>query len=416
MQRINNIPDDSGAFTARVGHWAALSFTRWERAPETPPDFLPRYSVAQQAGKQRELESLFGKLPVSTERYESLATGERARLRARVRSWIARSVAPAGGKPVDAFFEQCERVADAFISRAREFDPALPDGDIHQALRNQWVFNSIQAFCGRPVSLTPSSFAYSMLYPLTDNRLDVPDHPAEERASLVRWLSSRLSGGLIGERQDDRHAPIARLLDMIDGEFPRPGYPDVHRSLRAIHDAQKQALSLDAAANQGREPELLMLTLAKGGTSVLVDGYLVAGTLDEIRGEAFFGYGVLLQLIDDLQDLDEDGAHGHSTPFKRAGAGSALERQTNKLLNFVRSECTRLNGVSVARWLPPVIEQSCMSLLLEAIARYRRLYGTPYLRMIEPCMPVPLEYLAGLRSRLNRRLEQEMPLAQGHCS
>jgi hypothetical protein len=351
---------------------------------------------------------MFGRLPVSKERYEKLAPGDRARLRARVRSGIARSVVPHGDQNVDVFFEQCEGVADGFISRAKDFDPALPDRDIHQALRNQWVFNSIQAFCGRPASLTPSSFAYSMLYPMTDNRLDAPDLPAEERSSLVRWLSSRLAGIDTGAREDDCHAQIARLLDMIEEEFPRRGFPDVHRSLLAIHDAQKQALVLNGGDGRDREAALLMLTLAKGGTSVLVDGYLVTGTLDEHQGENLFGYGVLLQLIDDLQDLEEDCANGHSTPFGRAGNGPTLEGRTNRLLNFVRSECRRMSAASAAPWLLPLIEQSCVSLILEAVARYRRLYGSSWLQMIGECMPVPVEYLGGLRIRMNRRLEEAL--------
>jgi hypothetical protein len=408
MERSEHIPDDGGAFAGTIRRWAARSCARWERAPETAPDHLPRHTPAQQASRQQDLERMFGRLPVSKARYERLAPGERARLRARVRSWIARSVVPQGDHNVDLFFEQCERVADGFISRAKDFDPALPDRDIHQALRNQWVFNSIQAFCGRPASLTPSSFAYSMLYPLTDNRLDAPDLPAAERATLVRWLSSRLAGVDAGEREDDRRAQIARLLDIIEGEFPRGGFPDVHRSLLAIHNAQKQALVLNAGEDQDREAELLMLTLAKGGTSVLVDGYLVTGTLDENLGENLFGYGVLLQLIDDLQDLDEDCANGHSTPFRRAGNGPALEGLTNKLLNFVRSECRRMSGVSAVPWLLPLIEQSCLSLILEAVARYHRFYGFPWLRMIGECMPVPVDYLGGLRTRMNRRLEEAL--------
>lgn len=398
---------DCGAFEERTRRWAARSAAGWNRAPDTPPDHLPHYTPVQQAAKQRELEGLFAKLPGSQERYDRLSPGERVRLRARVRGWIARSLAPAEDRRADTFFEECEGVADAFIARARTFDAEMPDREIHQALRNQWVFNSLQAFCGRPASLSPSSFAYSMLYPLTDNRLDAPGVSADERTAFVRWLSARLSGTAMGG-EGDPYGQIARLLDMIVEEFPRGRFPDVHRSLLAIHNAQKQALSLHAGAEEDREQALLLLTLAKGGASVLVDGYLVNGTLDEVSGEAFFGYGVLLQLIDDLQDLDEDSAHGHSTPFRRAGSGTMLERQTNKLLNVVRAECAAMGAATAAAWLPPLIEQSCVSLILEAIARYHPRYTPRYRGMIGSCMPVPLAYLAGLRSRMHQRLEDVM--------
>jgi len=408
MERNNIIPEDAGAFDACVCRWTDRAVAEWTLTPESLPDFLPQFSPEHQARKQRDLESLFGRVPVSKERYDTMAAGERARLRAKVRTWIARSIAPEGGEPVHAFFGECECVADAFVTRAKEFDPALPDRDVHQALRNQWVFNSIQAFCGRPVSLTPSSFAYSMLYPLTDNRLDAPDLREQERTSMLGWLSSRLGGEDTAERDHMRWAPVARLLDMIDAEFPRREFPDVHRALLAIHHAQQEGLGLNAGADKRRDAALLKLTVAKGGTSVLADGYLVSGTLNEIRGEALFGYGVLLQFIDDLQDLDEDCANGHSTPFTRVGEGAALELHTNRLMHFVRNNCGTLIGLPPAPWLPPLIEHSCMTLILEAIARYRRLYPPRYLREVGQSMPVPLEYLGDLRGRLNKRLERAL--------
>ena len=66
---------------------------------------------------------------------------------------------------------------------------------------------------------------------------------------------------------------------------------------------------------------------------MLVDGFLVEGRLDPSALDLVFGYGVLLQLIDDFQDLEEDRRAGHSTPFVRAGA--ALEESANRLLNFI---------------------------------------------------------------------------------
>ena len=44
--------------------------------------------------------------------------------------------------------------------------------DIFQAIRNVWIMNSIQILYNMEVKLTPSIFAYSMLYPYSDNYLD----------------------------------------------------------------------------------------------------------------------------------------------------------------------------------------------------------------------------------------------------
>ena len=326
---------------------------------------------------------------------------ERARIRTKVRTWVARSLTPAGDQEAKAFFSECEGVADAFVARAGEFDPELPDGDVHQALRNQWVFNSIQALYGLRVSLTPSSFAYSMLYPLTDNWLDAPGRTTEERDSFLSWLSVRLRG----IREDDRWKPIARLLDLIEEEFPRPDYPDVHHSLLAIHDAQAESIRLSAGSDEASEGDLLAATLTKGGTSVLADGFLVSGALDEVRCTSVFGYGALLQLIDDLQDLDEDIANGHSTPFVRTGEGRNLEGLTNRLLHFSRRTLGVLKEQAGNRWLVPLIEQSCHALILEAVARHGRFYSPRYLKGMEQYMPVPLDALGRVRSAVRRKLE-----------
>jgi hypothetical protein len=395
MHGINRSIEDYLSFASRVGQWSEASRTRWEQAPTDLPDFLPRFSLEQQNKRRRELDAVLARLPDSQEDVEAMPAGERARIRARIRAWIARSLSPSWSGETDKFFSGCEDVADIFVHRAREFDGSLPDNDIHQALRNQWVFNSIQAFCGVPVSLTPSSFAYSMLYPLTDNFLDAPGRSREERAAFVRWLSARLSGDPVSH-ETEQWAQIGRLLDMIDEEFPDGRFPAVRQSVRAIHEAQKEALELHAGGTASDDCKL-MLTLTKGGTSVLADGYLVSGALERRQAESVFGYGVALQLIDDLQDLEEDCRNGHSTLFTRAGSGPGLEESTNRLLHTTRRELACLGEVSAVPWLEPLIEESCFALIFEAVARQRRHYGNEYLRQFARHVPLPLEYLGELK-------------------
>ena len=58
---------------------------------------------------------------------------------------------------------------DDFISKARNFDENLNFEDIYQAMRNVWIMNIIQVTANKKIACTPSVFAYSMLYPYTDN-------------------------------------------------------------------------------------------------------------------------------------------------------------------------------------------------------------------------------------------------------
>src|SRR5512147_64755 len=72
--------------------------------------------------------------------------------------------------PADAF----SSVAEEFVRKARLFDPKLSMEDIYQAERNAWTAHGLQWLLGKPVALSPSIFAYSLLYPYTDNFLDDP--------------------------------------------------------------------------------------------------------------------------------------------------------------------------------------------------------------------------------------------------
>ena len=63
------------------------------------------------------------------------------------------------------------------------------------------------------------------------------------------------------------------------------------------------------------------LSFEKGGASVLADGYLAAGTLSREEVQFIFRWGALLQLVDDLQDIRQDGGEHSLTIFTQvAGA------------------------------------------------------------------------------------------------
>ncbi len=68
---------------------------------------------------------------------------------------------------------------------------------------------------------------------------------------------------------------------------------------------------------------------------MLADLYLVAGRPAEPDRRFAFGYGVFLQLLDDLQDVEADLAAGHQTLFTRAAARGVLDEPAARLARFV---------------------------------------------------------------------------------
>jgi hypothetical protein len=84
--------------------------------------------------------------------------------------------------------------ACAFMQQARRFDASLSSNDIYQAARNVTTMNLLQLGMGLPVKTTPAVFAYSMLYPYSDNYLDDPSISAAGKRAFNERFRLRLLG------------------------------------------------------------------------------------------------------------------------------------------------------------------------------------------------------------------------------
>ena len=104
-----------------------------------------------------------------------------------------------------------------------------------------------------------------------------------------------------------------------------------------IHQAQENSIHQLGRNTHADEMDLLNLTFAKGGTSVLADAYLAAGSLTECEARFAFAWGVLLQMADDLDDLPLDRQHGFLNLFSHAAEREPLDALTSRTLNFGQS-------------------------------------------------------------------------------
>ena len=159
-----------------------------------------------------------------------------------------------------ATWKPCSRtisfdVTATFLDEALAFNPSFELGDLYQALRNVWIMNSQQLFRGSPIVYSPSIFAYSMLYPYTDNALD-DRSTGPKREGPVR----RASRGSVGGRGPEAdftsrsgclspHWHDRRRAS--EGPFP----PRSMRVLLAIHrapDEESRTTTTRAVAVRGR--------------------------------------------------------------------------------------------------------------------------------------------------------------------
>lgn len=293
-------------------------------------------------------------------------------------------------------------ITEDFIKTAKEFDSNIQLYDVSQALRNVWIMNSIQVLFDMKVALRPSIFSYSMLYPYSDNYIDDPEIKLEEKLSFSKGLRKRLQGMKI-KPNNQNEDKIYKLISKIEEEYPRHLYPKVYEALLLIHMAQEKSFTQQKQYNLGKT-DVLSISIEKGGSSVLADGYLVKGRLNRKEDSFTFGYGVLLQFIDDLQDIKTDFNNLHETIFTRALVEGqlALEAVTNKLFWYIEEILNNdiINKSKDAVRLGNIIKKSCSIMILEAVADNKDLYSREYIKRLEEYSLFRLVYYRRLKKKL----------------
>jgi len=398
-------PEEPG-LAERVDGLRDVHARLWATMPASLPALGPRSGFRLRLGNEYAAARLIDTLAAEVER---VSEGDRARrawresVRERLQAFGAARLGWPGGYGRllcgDEFFE----ASIAFTREARAFDPGLPLDGLWQALRNVWIGNTLQLLLDRPVAVNPGLFAYSMLYPLTDNLLDDPGLDGGSKREFNERFGRRLAGlpvRPVGAREE----AVFRLVSRIEEEFPRPRFADVHASLLAIHHGQARSL-LQQDAPEIPDARILAISCEKGGSSVLADLYLVAGHATPSLERFAFGYGVFLQLLDDLQDVETDTAAGHQTLFTRAARRGPLDEATARLARFIDRV---LDGADIlagpgAADRKDLVRRSCQNLLVGAIADQPRRFTRAFRRSVERQWPFSLAAIRRLRRRAERR-------------
>ena len=286
---------------------------------------------------------------------------------------------------------------------ARDLDPLVTAADIFQACRNAWTAGGMQLLLGRAIQLTPAIFGYSMLYPYSDNFMDDIAVSPVEKLAFSRRFRMRLAGCFL-EPANRLETVVWQLVALIEFQYPRKQYPEVYSSLLAIHHAQEKSMAqLQQNGSLPEQIDVLTLSFTKGGTSVLADAYLAAGTLTPAQVRFAFQWGVLLQLGDDLQDLRQDLACGSITLFTQAARRQPLDTLTNRTLQLAQHVMTRMDDLGAPLIIKQLLQRSSRSLLIRAAAAAREFYSKEYLAELETYSPVRFAFLASRQQQFDRR-------------
>jgi hypothetical protein len=263
--------------------------------------------------------------------------------------------------------------------------------------------NFMQLILGLPVELTPAVFAYSLLYPYSDNILDNPRVTPGEKRSFGEWFLSVLKDEN-PPVQTERERRIREMIALVEKQFPRKSYPAVYQSMIGIHDAQSRSLKLMRSAASPYEADVLGLSFEKGGASVLGDGYLVAGELTDWQCRFMFGYGCFTQLMDDVEDIGSDLKAGIATIYSQSAGRWMLDGMTNRLFHFgegVFSQMERFPGEDAAL-LRSLVWDCIQPALIGSLIRSHRYYSRGYLASLQDHFPFHFRSLDRQEKKLKR--------------
>lgn len=377
----------------------------WNGCAGMVPDRGPQYGVAEQQRREREYDRALAEVEGEAKRTPR-TRAERLAAQDRITASFARFSAAAldlQGGAVELLTDEFLPVGTRLARWARQFDANLSMPDIVQACRNAWTACGLQPLLGEGIALTPSILGYSLLYPYTDNFLDRTDVSGAEKRRFSERFRVRLQGDAIAP-QDGRETAMWDLVGLIEGQYPRGRFPGVFECLLAIHRAQEDSVKQLGTGEGWDDAELLRLSCAKGGTSVLADTCMARGEMSEAESRFGFEWGVLLQLGDDLQDVREDLQRGSVTLFSRAAvAGVPLDGLANQLLSFSERVAGRMDSLSGTSEFKELLRMSWRSLIVGAVGDSHQFFSAGFLEETERSSPFRFEFLRARRQRLASR-------------
>ena len=376
-----------------------------ECGTEPDEDFFKRYTIEQKLLNKTQLDTFLGNLVSAFKMLDKdINSGDaRKNIREVAASYMNNSeffnAQISRSYPMDFI-----RSTKLFISYTEKFDSNFSVSDIFQALRNVWTMNLLQSANNIDVKLTYPILGYSMLYPYTDNMLDSQYITLEEKYFFSERLTRRLKGENIFPLCDYEDK-IFKLVSFIEMTYPRKYHYSLYKSLLFIHFSQLQSLKQFDKTEDIETGRIFPISFKKGGISVLTDNFLIKGDLDLDDIIFSFGLGVVLQLIDDLQDVKSDMRQKNRTIFTSITSKSEMNQTTGRLINFVLKVIDTLpnHNSEFMSHLIKAIKQNCILMILFSISRNSFSYSKYFVRNIELYYPFPPSYMKNLNTEINSK-------------
>lgn len=179
---------------------------------------------------------------------------------------------------------------------------------------------------------------------------------------------------------DELEQVIVALFRLLETGVPRASRERLFSELRALHRLQIEPVSVSVSRPA---TDIAAIVRAKGGAGMVILGGLIQPNRDERDIEILRDLGALLQLIDDYDDVIEDG--GLLTTATMGGL------PLTQLIDELQSLSTRLSAAFGRRRAWSFVEGLCVWLVLVAA---RRLRDRLLRRSVVGEIPIPRSRLA----------------------
>lgn len=290
-----------------------------------------------------------------------------------------------------------------FLRQVRSFAPDMTPEDMGQALRNFMVYAIFREQNGLPPSCPSSIFGYSMLYPYTDNFLDDPQRSMEEKKHYNLFIRKKISGQPI-PAVSVHEEKTALLLDAIADAYPAKvlrhtddAGADIRQGLLLMLEAQEIS-QRQCASPELTGQDILDISIYKGGLSVLIDRCFIDLPLTEEDVFFYFGFGFLLQLCDDLQDIGQDKETGSRTLLSICDAFPDTEAAVNRIFSYTAALFKYCPGKNAA--FRAFLLQNCYELILSSAIGSATWFDPSYPKKLESFLPVSLAFMEEQKSRI----------------
>lgn len=371
----------------------------WEEISEEFPDWMEKISEQKKQENERFLEE-------KTEQWNlywnhvPMKEKEKKRWKKTGRQWIKKLLEGTAIFGLENLNLQTKETfmtqMQYFLIETRKFDYNLCLQDIGQAMRNFCICILFSELKEEKPEFEKAAWAYSLLYPYTDNLIDSTAISEEEKKRFHDWLHKRLLG-IKNKETVNIHQKVSDLFGQIENVYNRETYKELHQSILWIYEAQVESLKQQKKELILTPEQLLTISIQKGGASVLVDGYLINGELNQKEIEFYIEFGFLLQLADDLQDITTDLEQNHDTLYHNWIKEGKLDKKLNKILQFLNHIMKK--AALQEKAIESVMLQNSIYLLIISALQSSDYFSGTYLKQLEQYLPISYSFLKNMQEK-----------------